>query len=150
LLSGYALDQSRRSYPLVRFGEGIVGQAAAAKRSIFLSDIPVGYFNINTSFGAALPRAIIVVPFIFEIRWAGIIELGSVHEFTELQKQYVLLVLDSIAKRLPLRRLAKKQKSYWKRPSARLKNWKPSKRNSGNRMTSCMQKRNYSKNPNWN
>ena len=97
LLSGYSLDQSRRSYPLVRFGEGIVGQAAAGKKSIFLTDIPVGYFNINTSFGAALPRTIIAVPFIFEHRVAGIIELGSIHEFTELQKQYVELAVDSIA-----------------------------------------------------
>jgi CheY-like chemotaxis protein/CHASE3 domain sensor protein len=97
MVGGYALDQSRKDHPLVRFGEGIVGQAAAGRRSDFLTDIPAGYFSINTSFGAVLPRNIMVVPFIFEDRVAGIIELGTVHDFTELQKEYVQLVADSIA-----------------------------------------------------
>ena len=97
LLSGYAMDKPGKDFPTVHFGEGIVGQAAASKSSIVLTDIAVDYFHINTTFGAVLPRNIMVVPFIFEDRVEGIIELGSIHEFTELQKEYMQSVVDSIA-----------------------------------------------------
>src|SRR6185503_5446796 len=67
------------------------------KRSILLADIPAGYLSINTTFGAVLPTCIIIVPFIFENRVAGVIELGGIHDFTELQKQYLQVVADAVA-----------------------------------------------------
>ncbi len=97
LVGAHSIDKSKKEFPVVQFGEGIVGQAAVEKRSIFLNDIPVDYFTINSSFGEASPKSIVACPIVFEDRVVGVIELGSLHGFTELQKQYLPIVVDSIA-----------------------------------------------------
>jgi CheY-like chemotaxis protein/signal transduction histidine kinase/CHASE3 domain sensor protein len=97
LAGGYAFDQKRMTSETVQSGEGIVGQAAAEKKVIFISNIPDDYFIINTGFGAVLPKNIIAFPIIFEDRTVSVIELGSVFTFTALQREYLKLVADSIA-----------------------------------------------------
>jgi CheY-like chemotaxis protein/CHASE3 domain sensor protein len=97
LISTYAVDNRKKDFSVIRFGEGIVGQSAAEKRNILLSDIPKDYFNISTGFGELLPKNIMSYPIIFEGRVTGVIELGTIHEFTELQKQHMSIMADSIA-----------------------------------------------------
>ncbi|GHN00804.1 hypothetical protein WSM22_22930 [Cytophagales bacterium WSM2-2] len=97
LVSAYAINKAKKDSLVVRFGEGIVGQAAAEKRTILLTNIPSGYFIINSSFGEILPKIIIAVPVVFEERVVGVIELGSISHFTELHKQYLEIVTDSVA-----------------------------------------------------
>jgi len=97
LTGWHAIDKSKKELPAVRFGEGLVGQAAAEKRTIELTHIAPGYFNLHTGFGEALPKNIIAVPFVFENAVVGVIELGSMHDFDDLKKQFLQLVTDSIA-----------------------------------------------------
>ncbi|HMH22952.1 MAG TPA: response regulator [Puia sp.] len=97
LVAAYAVDKRKMDFPVIRFGEGIVGQAAAEKRTILISDIPAGYLSVNTSFVAVPPRNIIAVPFVFEGVVTGVIELGSIRDFTGLQQQYLQIITDSIA-----------------------------------------------------
>jgi len=97
LTGWHAINRGKRELPVVLFGEGLVGQAAAEKRTLALTHITPGYFKMNTSFGDVLPKNIIAVPFVFEDMVVGVIELGSVQDFTDLQKQYLHLVVDSIA-----------------------------------------------------
>lgn len=95
--STYAIDKGKKDFPLIRFGEGLAGQAAAEKKSILITDVPAGHFTIHTAFGEVLPENILVFPFIFGDRVAGVIELGSIHAFTGFQQQYLQIVADSIA-----------------------------------------------------
>lgn len=44
-----------------------------------------------------LPKNILTFPIIFENRIASVIELGTIHDFTALQQQYLPIVADSIA-----------------------------------------------------
>ena len=97
LAAAYAVDKRKKDFPLIAFGEGVAGQCAAEGRSILLTDIPPDYFNINTGFGKVLPKNIIACPVVFEDNVVGVIELGSIHDFTALQKQYLQIVVDSIA-----------------------------------------------------
>jgi len=39
LASAHAIDKAKNDFPIVRFGEGVVGQAAAEKRNVLLTDI---------------------------------------------------------------------------------------------------------------
>jgi CheY-like chemotaxis protein/signal transduction histidine kinase/CHASE3 domain sensor protein len=96
-IATYAVDKSHPSIQMLRYGQGAAGQAANDKRSILLRDIPEDYFDVATGFGQLRPRNIIVAPFVFEDEVVGVIELGSIYDFTEIQQQYLQHVLDSIA-----------------------------------------------------
>jgi CheY-like chemotaxis protein/CHASE3 domain sensor protein len=96
-IATYSVDKNNTSIESLRFGQGAAGQAANDKRSILLRDIPEHYFNVATGFGQLRPKNIIVVPFIFENEVIGVIELGSIYDFTDIQQQYLQLVSDSIA-----------------------------------------------------
>ena len=97
LAGAYAMDKEIKGASALRFGEGLAGQAAAEKKSILITDIPSDDFVINTSFGKVPPAAVLAVPFVFGSVVTGVIELGSLHDFTGLQQQYLQIVSDSIA-----------------------------------------------------
>jgi CheY-like chemotaxis protein/CHASE3 domain sensor protein len=97
LASGYALSRKVSVAPTVKIGEGIVGQAAAENRTILLRGITSDLFTVNSSFGEVTLKNIIAVPFSYEDAVIGVIELGTMHEFSELQKNYLQIISDGIA-----------------------------------------------------
>ncbi|MDB5283381.1 MAG: response regulator [Bacteroidota bacterium] len=97
LAAGYALGKSKIDAPAIRVGEGVVGQSAAENKTTLLQDIPKKYFTVNTGFGEVALRDIIASPLVFEHKVIGIIELGSIAGFTDIQKQFLNIVLDNIA-----------------------------------------------------
>ena len=54
-----------------RLGEGLVGQAAADGRRVLVDDLPAGYLPIRSGLGATAPRAVVVLPVLFEGEHAG-------------------------------------------------------------------------------
>lgn len=70
-------------------GEGLVGQGAADGRTLVLSDLPADYLRIGSAVGATLPRHLLIVPFLFEERLLGVVELASLIPFTELEQEFV-------------------------------------------------------------
>ena len=96
LLAGHAIDK-KRSGITIQSGEGIVGQAAVSKKTVELNGVSKNYFNIVTGFGEVVPRNIIAAPLVFENDVLGVIELGSITGFTDLQKRFLPIVLDNIA-----------------------------------------------------
>ncbi len=74
-------------------GEGIVGQAALEQRTIKISDVPVDYVAVSSGLGEAVPRHILVVPFVEENHVVGVIEIGS---FTELYPEHIQFIESSL------------------------------------------------------
>jgi len=97
LVSAYAMTGKTNDLPVIRLGEGLAGQCAAEKRNILVDNIPAGNFNTRSTFGELLPRHILAAPVIFEDAVIGVIELGSIHGFSRLQQEYLLVVIDHIA-----------------------------------------------------
>jgi signal transduction histidine kinase/HAMP domain-containing protein/CheY-like chemotaxis protein len=74
------------SGPPPRFasGESLVGQVAKDKKSILMTGAPANYIQVSSGLGASAPVNVIVLPILFEGQVLGVIELGSVNEFTSV------------------------------------------------------------------
>ena len=66
-----------------QLGEGLVGQCAVEKQRILLTDVPPDYMPIHSSLGDAQPANIVVLPVLFEGQTKAVIELASLHPFTD-------------------------------------------------------------------
>lgn len=97
MISAYAAVKPTEGWPVVHFGEGLAGQAAAEKSTMHVSNIPPGHFDLKTSFGNVTPKAIIAIPVIYENSVTGVIELGTLSEFTAMHLHFLSIVADSIA-----------------------------------------------------
>ncbi|MFO1162441.1 MAG: response regulator [Reyranellaceae bacterium] len=95
LLSVYA--DSRVGHPeTIRIGEGLIGQCAADRRQILISDMPPTIHPITSGLFQAAPKSIIVLPVLFEGQVKAVIELASLNDFTELQIAFLEQLTASI------------------------------------------------------
>jgi len=97
LSGGFAFTIHDSHRVKIVIGEGLVGQAARDKELIVVKDLPEDYARIRSSIGDALPRNVVVTPFVFEGKLSGVIEIGSFEEFSDLKIEFLRLVMDSIA-----------------------------------------------------
>ena len=96
LLSVYA-DAGGAGHPEeIRIGEGLIGQCAADKRQILISDMPADVRPITSGLFQAAPKNIIVLPVLFEGQVKAVIELASLSHFTELQIAFLEQLTASI------------------------------------------------------
>ncbi|MBI9088722.1 MAG: response regulator [Desulfobacterium sp.] len=89
LVASYAFTQRKGLANKVAIGEGLVGQAALEKKRIIFTQVPESYIKITSSLGNALPTNLLVLPLVYEENVKGLMELGSVSEFTEDQLEFV-------------------------------------------------------------
>jgi CheY-like chemotaxis protein/HAMP domain-containing protein/signal transduction histidine kinase len=96
LLSAYA-DDGANGHPLrLRSGEGLIGQCAADKRRLLITELPTYAVPIGSALFKVVPRNIIVLPVLFENQVKAVIELASVTQFTALQTMFLEQLTDSI------------------------------------------------------
>jgi HAMP domain-containing protein len=88
LLSAYADDGANGHAPAVRLGEGLIGQCAADKRRMLITEMPENAVAISSALFKVRPRNNIVLPVLFESQVKAVIELASIHEFTTLQTMF--------------------------------------------------------------
>ncbi|HUN87225.1 MAG TPA: response regulator, partial [Terriglobales bacterium] len=80
LLSAFANTPDGYSQQL-RFGEGLVGQCAAEKRRMLITQLPENTVPIRSGLFQAVPQNVIVLPVLFEDRVKAVIELASLSTF---------------------------------------------------------------------
>ncbi|HXI57684.1 MAG TPA: HAMP domain-containing protein, partial [Polyangia bacterium] len=94
LLAGYA---QRPDQPdTIPVGVGLVGQAAAEKQRILLTDIPPEYTQIQSSLGGASPKSVLVLPVLFEGETMAVIELAGLRAFTNTHLVFLDQLTQSI------------------------------------------------------
>ncbi len=96
LVATYAYMQRKHLANKFAFGEGLVGQSALEKQRILITDVPEDYIHIQSSLGEKIPRNILVIPFFYEDQVKGIVELGTLREFTDIQIDFIEQVMPSI------------------------------------------------------
>ncbi|WP_328709406.1 HAMP domain-containing protein [Microbispora hainanensis] len=78
------------------FGESLVGQAAQARRTILVEDIPPGYLTVSSSLGQAGPVNLIVLPIVVEDQVLGVIELASLGRFAGIHRAFLEQLVETI------------------------------------------------------
>ncbi|MFH1076855.1 MAG: response regulator [Pseudomonadota bacterium] len=97
LMGTYAYDIRDRLAKTYQIGAGLIGQAALDRNIRVLSDLPSDYVKISSSLGEAFPKNILLVPFIYDEKVEGVIELGSFHSFSEAEIAFLERVSGNIA-----------------------------------------------------
>jgi CheY-like chemotaxis protein/HAMP domain-containing protein len=96
LTGSYAFRERKNNISSFREGEGLVGQAALEKKPIIFSEIPGDYVRISSGLGNAIPKNIIVYPFLYDQEVKGVIEIGTAGNITELDMQLLNMVSENI------------------------------------------------------
>ncbi|MCP4220626.1 MAG: response regulator [bacterium] len=78
-------------------GEGIVGKSLKDNQIKRVSDITGDHIRIRTGMGEITPRSIIAVPLIYSEKSLGVIELASMHEFSQLNCDFLESIRRKIA-----------------------------------------------------
>jgi CheY-like chemotaxis protein/signal transduction histidine kinase/HAMP domain-containing protein len=82
-LASYADDASDNREPRrYRMGEGLVGQAAADRQRLVLTDIPPNSIQVRGGLLSARPHTVIVLPVLYEGHVKAVVELASLGGFT--------------------------------------------------------------------
>ena len=83
VVAGYAYYKEGEGVLRYRFGEGLAGQAAKAKKIINIKNVPEGYIQIVSGLGGATPNSLLIVPLVHQGRTIGVIELASFNRFNQ-------------------------------------------------------------------
>ncbi len=89
--SGYAVSSDTKQ--TIKVGEGIVGQAFKDRKTILVRNIADEESTISYATGSTKPKNIIAIPITRYKIPLGVIELGSTHDYTDLELEF----LDNIA-----------------------------------------------------
>jgi signal transduction histidine kinase/HAMP domain-containing protein/CheY-like chemotaxis protein len=82
--------------PSFRPGQSLVGQAARNRRIIAVDDLPPGYATISSGLGSTAPTSLLVLPIVVEDQVLGVIELASIHHFTDIHTDFLEQLMESI------------------------------------------------------
>src|ERR1035437_5981495 len=98
VLSGqYAFSSPENTKEKFALNEGLIGQAAREKKQISLTDITEEQIRITSSVLNTKPKHLLITPFLFEGKTVGVIEIGSITDFNETEKEFINVSMESIA-----------------------------------------------------
>jgi HAMP domain-containing protein len=93
----YGKQKYLENKKIIKFKEGLVGQAWFDKESLYFTEIPKDYVNITSGIGEATPTSIFIIPLIVNEKVQGAIELASFSEIEEHEKEFLNKISESIA-----------------------------------------------------
>lgn len=97
LLGRYAYPADASLPERYRPGEGLVGQALVERQMIVVDDLVDENFKVSSALGEARPRGLVAVPFLFQDRVVGAIEMGALHGFGPREIFFLNSVMPGIA-----------------------------------------------------
>src|SRR5690606_11742443 len=74
MLASYAKSGNVKAVKEFSIGESLVGQVAAEKERILLTNVPSEYIKISSGLGEANPLNVIILPVLFETKVKAVIE----------------------------------------------------------------------------
>jgi CheY-like chemotaxis protein len=96
-VAAYAISRDSARGQRFRLGETLIGQAAAERRKITLSDVPAQHLPIASALGESTPVQLLAFPLLHGERLVGAIELGSFRPFTPVEHEFMERAAEDIA-----------------------------------------------------
>ena len=96
LVASYGYKARKNVPNRFKVGESLVGQAALERSTILVTEAPVDYVKVSSGLGEAAPVNLIVLPILFEEQVLGVIELGALRPFTEVNQTFLEQVIETI------------------------------------------------------
>jgi signal transduction histidine kinase/CheY-like chemotaxis protein/HAMP domain-containing protein len=96
LVASYGAESKDILKRAFKLREGLIGQCAADKRAILLSDVPRDFIRISSGLGQMAPVNVAVLPVLFENDVKAVIELASFSRFNETHQSFLDQLLESI------------------------------------------------------
>ncbi len=97
MVSAYAWERKKYLTKTIELGEGLVGQAAIEKGTIYLTDVPDNYVSITSGLGDANPRSILIVPFVYDNELFGVMEFAAFKPYQNFEVEFVERVAEIVA-----------------------------------------------------
>jgi signal transduction histidine kinase/DNA-binding response OmpR family regulator/HAMP domain-containing protein len=96
LVATYGADRRDELKNKFELREGLIGQAAADKRPMRLTQVPGDFIKIGSGLGAASPANINILPALFEDEVKAVIELASFEEFNETHHTFLTQLMETV------------------------------------------------------
>ncbi|MFJ9775721.1 HAMP domain-containing protein [Kitasatospora sp. NPDC101157] len=79
-----------------KLGQSLVGQAARSKRTIAVDKLPADYVRVTSGLGRTEPLNLVALPIVVEEQVLGVIELATVHAFTQVHRDFLEQLREAI------------------------------------------------------
>ncbi|MET0181205.1 MAG: response regulator, partial [Novosphingobium sp.] len=96
LVASYGADSHAELKKQFGLREGLIGQAAADKRPMRLTNVPGDFIKIGSGLGHATPANINILPALFEDEVKAVIELASFAEFNETHHSFLSQLMETV------------------------------------------------------
>jgi signal transduction histidine kinase/ActR/RegA family two-component response regulator/HAMP domain-containing protein len=96
LVASYGFGGRKSPASRYRLKETLIGQCAYEKKRILLTQVPDDFISIASGMGEAAPRAVVVLPVVFEGEAKAVIELAAFREFGPIHLAFLDQLSDNI------------------------------------------------------
>ncbi|MGI9492795.1 MAG: ATP-binding protein, partial [Geminicoccaceae bacterium] len=83
---GYRRNAAPQQFKL---GEGLVGQVAVNKQTLFIDEVPDDYLRVVSASGERQPTHIVVIPILFKTQARAVVELASFGPFLPAHRELI-------------------------------------------------------------
>lgn len=97
LQSTYATINIDQVPKTIALGETRLGEAAVAKKPLFITHVPEDYLSIGSSVGKAQPTSLLILPLVQNNELEGVMEIASFSPFHPVAERFVQQVSSNIA-----------------------------------------------------
>jgi methyl-accepting chemotaxis protein len=95
--ASYAYDRRKFLNRQIEIGEGLVGRCYQEKEKIYLTEIPHDYIKITSGLGEESPRALLIIPLIYNDVIYGLVEVASFNVYPDYVVEFIERIGESIA-----------------------------------------------------
>ena len=96
-LYAYGKQRYLEEKTIVKYKQGLAGQAWFDKDILYFTDVPKEYVRITSGIGEALPRCLIIIPLMINEAVVGILEIASFETFEAHHVEFLRKLSETIA-----------------------------------------------------